>query len=165
MIDAVMARLATDLAGWVDGNAEHFSPARPRLINWMGGMVLDCSRRVALDFQRAIMTVDLRHEGAALLPPVTMIHGDQAASAPIDLTARRYAALILDAELLVYEGAAHGLIVMTAPRLAADVVSGCGRERGVHRRVQRPARAARALQGLLTGADKAKVEVMRLYGR
>ncbi len=122
MADAFMAQLATDLAGWVNENAEPFSPgAASRLIDWMGAMVFDCSRRVALEFQRAILTADLRKDAEALSVPVTIIHGDNDVSAPIDLTGRRYAALIPGAELLVYEGAAHGLMVTHARRLAADI--------------------------------------------
>lgn len=122
MMEAVMAQLATDFAGWVDENAEPFSPgAAPRFINWLGAMVLDCSRRIALDLQRAIVTADLRQEAAALSLPVTIIHGDRDSSAPIELTARRYAALIPNADLLVYEGVAHGVMVTHSRRLAADI--------------------------------------------
>lgn len=53
--------------------------------------------------------------------PVTLIHGDLDASAPIDLTARRYAELIPQSRLRVYEGAAHGLMFTHAARLAEDI--------------------------------------------
>ena len=84
-------------------------------------MALDCSRRAILDFQRAIMEADLRHDLARLDLPVTIIHGDSDASAPLDFTGRRYAALVAGAELLVYEGAAHGLMITHPARLAADI--------------------------------------------
>lgn len=87
----------------------------------MSVMVLDCSRRVIIDFQQAVIDADLHDEAAALRVPVTIIHGDRDASAPIDLTARRYAELIPGAELLVYEGVAHGVMVTHAQRLAADI--------------------------------------------
>lgn len=122
--EQLSAQLATDLAGWIDENIEPFAPGhRARLGHWMATMVQDCSRRILLDFQRAIVATDLRAEAAALALPVTIIHGDGDASAPVDLTARRYAALVSDADLLVYEGAAHGLMITHAARLADDIAS------------------------------------------
>jgi len=45
-------------------------------------MILDTSRRIALDFQRLIAEVDLTAEASALDLPVTIIHGDRDVSAP-----------------------------------------------------------------------------------
>lgn len=122
MLDTLMAQIESDLAGWIDANTDAFAPGtNPRVIDWLGAMILDCSRRIAIDFQRAIMHADFRTEAAALPLPVTIIHGDRDASAPIDLTARRYAELIPQSRLAVYEGAAHGVMFTHAERLAADI--------------------------------------------
>ncbi|MEA2778830.1 MAG: hypothetical protein QOK29_374 [Rhodospirillaceae bacterium] len=121
-VAAVMNQLAHDLSGWIDANAEPFAPgASRRMLDWLGAMVLGTSRRIMLDFQRIIAEVDLRAEAAALDLPVTIIHGDRDVSAPLALTARRYAELIPRAELLVYEGVAHGIMVTNAERLAGDI--------------------------------------------
>ncbi|WAJ26105.1 alpha/beta fold hydrolase [Antarcticirhabdus aurantiaca] len=122
MAGAMRARLAADLPGWIEENIELFAPGRrAALLAWMSGMVQDTSRRILLDFQDAILSSDLRRDAARLKLPVTIIHGDRDASAPIDLTARAYARLIPGAELVVYEGGAHGLMVTHADRLAADI--------------------------------------------
>lgn len=111
MLDTLSAQLGTDLSGWIDQNIEPFAPGTSLRINeWMAAMVLDCSCRAIVDFQRTIVETDLTDEAAALDLPVTIIHGDRDVSAPIDLTARRYAKLIRRAELLVYEGVAHGVM-------------------------------------------------------
>ena len=124
MLDALCARLAGDLAGWIDENLEPFAPGTPRRVNdWMAAMVLDCSRRAAVGFQRAIAEADLTGEAAALDLPMTIIHGDRDASAPIDSTARRYAEIVPGAELLVYPDVAHGVMVTHAPRLAGDIAA------------------------------------------
>lgn len=123
MLDTLVAQIGSDLAGWIDTNTAAFAPgANPRLTEWLGAMILDCSRRIAIDFQHAIMHADFRAEAAALALPVTIIHGDRDASAPIDLTARRYAELIPQSRLVVYEGAAHGVMFTHAERLAADII-------------------------------------------
>lgn len=122
MIEELMTQLTTNLSGWIDANAGPFAPgAAPRVIEWMSTMMLDCSRRIIMDFQRAILVADLRKEAESLSVPVTIIHGNQDVSTPIDLTARRYAKLIPDVELLVYEGVAHGVMVTHAERLATDI--------------------------------------------
>lgn len=118
----VLDQLANRPAQWVDENAEPFAPgSNQRVINWLGGMILDTSRRIMIDFQRIIAETDLRTEAAKLTLPVTLIHGDLDASAPIDLTAKRYATLIPEAELLIYEGVAHGVMVTDSLRLAQDI--------------------------------------------
>lgn len=123
-IEAVMRQLDEDLAGWIDANAEPFAPgATRRTLDWLAQMVLNTSRRAVLDFQREIIDADLRTEAAAVRLPVSLIHGDLDVSAPLDLTARRYAEIIPGAELIVYSGAAHGMMVTHASRLGQDIAS------------------------------------------
>jgi pimeloyl-ACP methyl ester carboxylesterase len=123
-MDSLLAELSGDLAGWIDRNAAPFAPGvSPRLVDWLGGMMLDVSRRILVDFQQAILQADLRAEAAALRLPVTIVHGDRDASAPIDQSARRYAALIPGARLLVYEGAPHGLMLTDRDRLCRDLLA------------------------------------------
>lgn len=122
MVDGLCAQLASDLSGWIDANIEPFAPGTPEPINdWMAAMVLDCSRRAVVGFQRTIALSDLSADAAALDLPVTIIHGNRDVSAPLDSSGRVYAASIPGAELLVYEGVAHGVMVTHASRLACDV--------------------------------------------
>jgi pimeloyl-ACP methyl ester carboxylesterase len=122
MVEPGIARIAGDLPGWIAENIVAFAPqADADTLRWLAAMVLDASRRALVDFQRAIMTSDFTDEAAAIVVPVRIIHGDLDASAPLDLTARRYAALSPGAELLVYEGVAHGVMITHAARLAADI--------------------------------------------
>lgn len=122
MLDGLCARMASDLSGWIEENIEPFAPGTPPRVNeWMATMLFDCSRRAIVAFQRTIGEADLTAEAAALNLPVTIIHGDRDVSAPIETSARRYAALIPDAELVVYEGVAHGVMATDAARLAADI--------------------------------------------
>lgn len=118
----VLGQLTGDLASWVDVNAEPFAPGTSRrTLDWLGAMVLDTSRRMVVDFQRVIAEADLTAEAGALKLPVTIVHGDRDASAPLDLTGRRYAELIPDATLVVYDGVAHGVMVTHAARLANEI--------------------------------------------
>jgi non-heme chloroperoxidase len=122
--EAVMNRLKDDLPGWLDENLEAFIPGASRCaINWVSEMVLRCSGRTAMDFQRVIAEADLRAEVATLTLPLTLIHGDRDASCPIDTTGRRFAALASRASFILYEGAAHGLMITHARRLAGDIAA------------------------------------------
>lgn len=123
MVDALCAQLASDLSGWIDANIAPFAPGSSDRVNaWMAAMVLDCSRRAVVAFQRTIALSDLSAEAAALTLPVTLLHGDRDVSAPLDASGRVYAAIIPGAELIVYEGVAHGVMVTHAARLAGDIV-------------------------------------------
>lgn len=122
MLDALCAQLAGDLSRWIDDNIDPFAPgAAPRVNAWIAAMVMDCSRRAVVDFQRTIAQADLSAEAAVIDVPVTLIHGDRDVSAPIETSAHRYAAIIPKAELIIYEGVAHGVMVTHPARLAADL--------------------------------------------
>jgi pimeloyl-ACP methyl ester carboxylesterase len=124
MLETVLSQLASDLEGWIDANAEPFAPgATRRTIDWLGAMLLETSRRILVDFQREAAETDLTAEAKAVTVPTTIIHGDRDASAPIDLTARRYAEIIQGAELIVYEGTAHGVMITAGERLASDILA------------------------------------------
>ncbi|NJN35875.1 MAG: alpha/beta hydrolase [Nitrospiraceae bacterium] len=128
MLDMLCQQLAGDLAGWIDQNIEPFTPGVDRRTqDWMAMMVMDSSRRAITAFQRTIVEADLAHEAVALRIPVTIIHGTCDVSAPIEMTGYRYADLIQESELIVYEGAAHGLMVTHATRLAEDVARAVAR--------------------------------------
>jgi non-heme chloroperoxidase len=116
--------LKADLPGWIDNNIEAFVPgASGGTRTWVTEMILGCSRRIAIDLQRTIAEADLRLETQSLALPVTVIHGDLDASCPIDMTGRQYAKLIAGARYIEYEGAAHGLMLTHARRLADDIAA------------------------------------------
>lgn len=129
-VAAVLAQIRNDLPSWIDANAEPFAPgAHPRTLAWLSLMVLDNPRRTVVDFQAVIARADLRDEAERMAVPVTIIHGARDESAPIDMTARQYAKLIPNAELLIYDGVAHGVMVTHAARLASDIGARVGATR------------------------------------
>lgn len=122
LVEPLAHQLTYDLPGWIEANAEPFAPGAPRrTVDAIVQGMMSVSRRILVDFQRQILTADFRAEAAAITTPTTLIHGDRDASAPLDLTARRYAELIPGAELVIYEGVAHGVMVTHPARLAADI--------------------------------------------
>jgi non-heme chloroperoxidase len=61
-------------------------------------------------------------ELASLAVPTLIVHGDLDASAMIDLTGRKTAALMPNSQLLVYEGSGHGLYAADHERLNSDML-------------------------------------------
>jgi non-heme chloroperoxidase len=114
-----------DFPKWVDDNADpYFTPETSEGIKaWTKAQMIQCSMRAALDIGRILADADIRQELTQLRVPTLVIHGDKDASAPLDLTGKRMAALIPGAQLKVYEGAPHGLYITHMDRLNTDLLA------------------------------------------
>lgn len=114
-----------DFPKWVDDNAEpYFVPGTSEGIKaWTKAQMVECSLRATLDVGRTLAEADVRQELGQLRVPTLVIHGDKDASAPLDATGRRFAALVPGAVLKVYEGAPHGLYITHMDRLNADLLA------------------------------------------
>lgn len=123
LFEAVARQITDDLPAWIDTNARPFvAPDTPaRTIDWLAGMVMGCSRRILVDYYRAVAATDFRDEVRRITRPCTIIQGDRDVSAPEALCGRPLAALLPRAEFLPYEGVAHGPMVTHVERLAADI--------------------------------------------
>ncbi|WP_165491161.1 alpha/beta fold hydrolase [Lichenihabitans psoromatis] len=123
LLEAIAQQIGDDLPAWIDNNARPFvAPDTPeRTIDWLAGMVMGCSRRILVDYYRAMAAADFRSELRRLIQPVTIIQGDQDVSAPEALCGRPLAALLPGAEFLLYKGVAHGPMVTHVERIAADI--------------------------------------------
>jgi pimeloyl-ACP methyl ester carboxylesterase len=122
------AAVAADVPTWC-ANFEAAGPyfgaspgASQGLIDWTLRMIVDTPNWVLLETLKANANVDMRDELRKIQVPTLIVHGDQDASAPIDLTGRKTAALIDGSRLVVYEGAGHGLYASDHDRLNADIV-------------------------------------------
>jgi len=85
--------------------------------------IVDTPLKILLDTAAAFATTDFRAELASLTVPALVVHGDLDASAPIELTGRKTAALIPNSQQLVYEGSGHGLYAADHERLNSDVLA------------------------------------------
>jgi hypothetical protein len=86
-------------------------------------MIVDTPLPVLLETYRLNANADMRAELQKIQVPALIIHGDQDASAPIDLTGRKTAELIPGASLTVYPGAGHGLYASDHDTLNADLLA------------------------------------------
>ncbi|MGN6147316.1 MAG: alpha/beta fold hydrolase, partial [Rhizomicrobium sp.] len=72
---------------------------------------------------KALVEEDFRPDCRSVKVPTLIVQGTADASAPLPLTGQRTAALIPHAQLKVYEGAPHGLMLTHMDRLHADLES------------------------------------------
>jgi non-heme chloroperoxidase len=129
LIDANYAAVAADVPKWCadfEAAGPYFgsSPGgSPGLVDWTIKMIVDTPLPVLLETLKVNADVDMRAELQEIQVPTLVIHGDQDASAPIDLTGRKTAELIGGASLTVYPGAGHGLYASDHDTLNADLLA------------------------------------------
>src|SRR5215208_6286513 len=94
----------------------------PELQHWLIGLFLQASPRAAVEMFRALTYTDFRADMAAVEMPALIVHGDNDAMAPFELSARRTAAAIVHSQLKLYQNASHGLFISHRRRLNADLI-------------------------------------------
>jgi pimeloyl-ACP methyl ester carboxylesterase len=78
--------------------------------------------RPTLAAAKAFATTDFRPDLASFTVPTLVIHGTADKTVPIDATGRVVAAKVPGAELIEYDGSAHGLFATDKQRLIDDLV-------------------------------------------
>ena len=78
--------------------------------------------RPTLAAAKAFAATDFRPDLASFTVPTLVIHGTKDATVPIDATARVVAAQVPGAELIEYEGSAHGLFASDKEKLIGDLL-------------------------------------------
>jgi pimeloyl-ACP methyl ester carboxylesterase len=116
-------QLLRDYPLWIEENMAPFVPgANATTKAWLAAMALDNSLQALHDCHAAVQGADMAGELRAITVPALIIAGDQDVSAPLELTAKRSAALIPDVRLQVIEGAAHGMFVTHVDRVNAALL-------------------------------------------
>jgi pimeloyl-ACP methyl ester carboxylesterase len=82
--------------------------------------------RPTLAAAQAFATTDFRPDLASFTVPTLVIHGTADKTVPIDATGRVVAAQVPGAELIEYDGSAHGLFATDKERLIADLLAFLG---------------------------------------
>jgi pimeloyl-ACP methyl ester carboxylesterase len=90
--------------------------------DWTTRMIVDTPLRVLLETLRLNTDINMTEELRKVGVPTLIVHGDQDASAPLELTGRKTAALIDGAELTVYPEAGHGVYASDHQALNTDII-------------------------------------------
>jgi pimeloyl-ACP methyl ester carboxylesterase len=127
VLEASAAALKGDVPGWCAANAGPFfgaaNPVSPGMVDWVIRQIVSTPLKVLLDTMRLGVEADHRPQLAKIEVPAMIVHGTHDASAPIDLTGRRTAALVPESELVVYQDAGHGLYAAEVERFNDDLAA------------------------------------------
>jgi len=123
--DSMRAKISTDFPQWIEENKRPFftSETSAAAMDWVARLMAATPLPAALCTHRAFTTFDFRPDLAKIARPTLVLHGDKDASAPLDITGRRTAAMIAGARLKIYPGAPHGLFLTHAKEVNADLLS------------------------------------------
>jgi non-heme chloroperoxidase len=115
---------AADFPKWLSDNVEaFFAPdTSPAMQRWGMDMSMRSSLKAVIDLNREVTNTDFRAEMRGITVPALIIHGDKDASAPLELTGRKAADLIVGSRLIVYPDGPHGLFVTHRKRLNSDLL-------------------------------------------
>lgn len=128
MLDANYAAVAANVPQWCadfEAAGPYFgssSGSSPGLVDWTTRMIVDTPLRVLLETLRLNTDINMTEELRKVGVPTLIVHGDQDASAPLELTGRKTAALIDGAELTVYPEAGHGVYASDHQALNTDII-------------------------------------------
>jgi pimeloyl-ACP methyl ester carboxylesterase len=117
-------QLMRDFPQWVDDNMVPFvHSATPQgMKDWLKQMAFTASLHALRECNRSLVETDFRPDLPQVRVPVLLIAGDSDASAPLELTARRTAALLPRARLKIYKGAPHGMFITDMQRVNGDLL-------------------------------------------
>jgi non-heme chloroperoxidase len=126
VLAAGAAALMRDVPQWCADNAPAFfgtTQVSLGLRDWVTRQIVDTPLKILLETAAAFASTDFRAELGSVAVPTLIVHGDLDASAPIEITGRKTAALIPDSQLLVYGGSGHGLYAADHERLNFDILA------------------------------------------
>lgn len=91
------------------------------ILHWSWKMAMQASLKATLDCVDAFGKTDFTADMGAITCETLAIHGTRDATVPIEATAHRVARLVPGAELIEYDGAAHGVTASHAAKLTEDL--------------------------------------------
>jgi non-heme chloroperoxidase len=125
------ATMLRDIGDWMEmsGRAEYFRGEHrvsQQLLDWTLNTIAAVPLPILTQTNDAFLRADFRSELTNLGVPTLVIHGSADASMPIDLTARKTAALLPDCQLITIDGAGHGLYLSESRRYNAALLEFIG---------------------------------------
>ncbi len=126
MFDGIKAGLHADRAKFLKGFLTDFygaGKASPEQVEWSLQVALQAGLKGTLACVDAFSASDFRPDLESFTMPTLILHGTADATVPIDLTARAAARAIPHAQLIEYEGGAHGLLATHKDDVIRDLLA------------------------------------------
>lgn len=132
-VDATMEGLSTDRPKFfADGAIKffglgskwpQFTELSHEMVQWAVGLALQASPKASIEIWRSAIRTNFKFDLAAFTIPTLLIHGDHDLTAPLAFCGRPTAEAIPGSQLIVYEGAAHGIFITDKGRLCRDLLA------------------------------------------
>jgi non-heme chloroperoxidase len=103
--------------GWLD------KPVSEEVLHLSWQTAMHAGLRPTLAAAKAFATTDFRPDLASFTVPTLVIHGTADKTVPIDATAREVARRVPQAQLVEYQGEAHGVFASQTERLKEDLLA------------------------------------------
>jgi pimeloyl-ACP methyl ester carboxylesterase len=124
-LDASVDLLGRDVPQWCADNAPPYFGVHPNvspgMTDWTARQIIDTPVRTLVDTMRMGAETDFRAELPAFDVPTLLMHGDADASAPIEITSRKVAALLPRARLIELPQVGHGLYLTHAQQIVDEL--------------------------------------------
>jgi non-heme chloroperoxidase len=124
-LEASLGLLKRDVPQWCSDNAPPYFGVDPKvspgMSEWTTRQIVDTPVKTLVDTMRMGAQTDFRAELPAFDVPTLLMHGDADASAPIEITGRKTAALLPHARLIELPEVGHGLYVTHAPQVVDEL--------------------------------------------
>jgi non-heme chloroperoxidase len=128
--DSLRKDRATFLAGLlknvfydVETSARSTNPVSQAVLDWSWQLGMQAGLLALVESVDAFGKEDFLPDLAAVTMPTLILHGNADKPVPFELTARRAAAAIKQAQLIEYQGATHGLLVTERERVSKDILT------------------------------------------
>ena len=129
IFDGMIEKIAADRPAFLTDFAKHFygvtmlsQPVSKDLLKWNQMVCLTSSGNATMECVRSFSETDFRNDFKKINVPVLIIHGDADQTVPIEVSGNKTAALLPDAEYIIYEDAPHGLFITEKERLNTDLL-------------------------------------------
>ena len=98
-------------------------PASQEVLEWSRSVSMLANLKATLDCAQAFSSTDFRPDLTAFKVPTLIIHGTEDKTVPIDASARAAVKHIVNAKLIEYLDAPHGLLVTEKQRFTRDLLA------------------------------------------
>lgn len=139
IFDDMVEKIREDRPQFLTGFGKSFfsvgmmsQPVSDEILHWAHGLTLQAIQKSTIDCVRAFSETDFRNDCTDIDIPTLLIHGDDDKIVPIDISAKKAVTLIKDAQLIIYEGAPHGLFITEKDKLNEDLINFIGKNSNNH---------------------------------
>ncbi len=130
IFDDMAEKIKNDRIGFLDDFGKMFfgigllnKPVSAPLLNYYLELTTKGTQQATLECAKSFSATDFRNDVAKITVPTLIVHGDDDKIVPYEASSKRTAVMLPHAELIIYEGAPHGLFYTHREMLNRDLLN------------------------------------------